>query len=733
MSATRRTSRLNRATLSLPYVRTTKKPSWSLSGFLRSLNPLRSHSSTDDDRLSSDEESDSDNQEREEQILPSPGPSLFRREQQLTQNIPANGPAFPPPPPPAFPHPPPPPSTFPHPPPSTFPPPPPPTNKRPRTPQRQESTSKSGLPRVEFTFRYSPSQKLDTVSNFLMQHANIPMSREDIDQMVALLQQSKPAEQPLRSKNPCATIPPRSKSPNSLLPTSTSTAPRTLGKNPNGTYKWKGVCSSRAFRSRNTFSSPVIPVHPSKTFRAPATSTDAEALGNDRKRRRIGDPTTEPQDPPLVNGASLNQVSLPVASTATDSTSRTSTTTSLQSPPVATPVRQRIQVLQKPTAPVVPSPLRQAWTGGSPSGSESGSPQGPNPVRRTKTAQHVTDLVKSLNSQDKVVAEIRNPYELANPVKRPTMPKRKRVAPAKKPATAAPAPKETTTKIAKEMSVHAIIEATLPEGSKRSRPPADLEKADTQKDVTEELEAPAPKRLKPLTNGHKEYEDSSSQVAKATQGKPVTSHSHTTGAHVPTKPNLGPKFNMPKEPSKLRFSVQPESTSTPPSPAPEPKAELEVPKPVAQPIFTSNVAITVPPVSKNRAISSITNGVRASPQVVYPVATPTQKSVKDTARSQPLASLPSFTFTFPSSLSCGNVKVNETAKAFPLASLPTYDFTCNGVTVELSSSVQSFDWAAAGLKKPSTSSGGGWTCGECFLSNPATATTKCQTCEAPKP
>ncbi|XP_006461956.1 hypothetical protein AGABI2DRAFT_178912, partial [Agaricus bisporus var. bisporus H97] len=172
MSATRRTSRLNRATLSLPYVRTTKKPSWSLSAFLRSLNPLRSHSSTDDDRLSSDEESDSDNQEREEQILPSPGPSLFSREQQLTQNIPANGSAFPPPPPP----------------------PPPPTNKRPRTPQRQENTSTSGLPSIKFTFKAScsPSQNLDTVSNFLVQHVGIPIPTEDINQMIALIQQSKP-------------------------------------------------------------------------------------------------------------------------------------------------------------------------------------------------------------------------------------------------------------------------------------------------------------------------------------------------------------------------------------------------------------------------------------------------------------------------------------------------------------------------------------------------------------
>jgi hypothetical protein len=85
------------------------------------------------------------------------------------------------------------------------------------------------------------------------------------------------------------------------------------------------------------------------------------------------------------------------------------------------------------------------------------------------------------------------------------------------------------------------------------------------------------------------------------------------------------------------------------------------------------------------------------------------------------------------SCSSGYVKVIEAAKATPIASLPTYDLTCTGIAAEPSKPVSSFNWAAAGLKRPSAPSGGDWTCGECFLTNSATATTKCITCDAPKP
>jgi hypothetical protein len=288
--------------------------------------------------------------------------------------------------------------------------------------------------------------------------------------MVALIQQSKPGvssspalsendvydsenEEPFRFETRAATSPPRSKSPS--VPPRGSSAPRTLSRNPNGSYTWKGAGSARAHRTRNSFSSPAF-----RTPRYPVTrssTSNDQVSSNDAKRRRVGDSATEAQASSVQN-----PVSFPT------STSRTTTTTSsLQPPPAVAPVRQRTPGLQKPTVPVVPSPLRQAWTGGSPSGSEPGSPQGSSTFRQTETAKHVTELVNSLKSQDKVLEELRNPYEAANPVKRSTAPKRKRVAAPPKKAAVTAAPKEdnmTKGKI-KEMSAHAIIEATLPEVS----------------------------------------------------------------------------------------------------------------------------------------------------------------------------------------------------------------------------------------------------------------------------
>lgn len=295
--------------------------------------------------------------------------------------------------------------------------------------------------------------------------------------MVALIQQSKPGvspsrtipeyhfyegrnQEPFRFESRSATTPPRSKSP-SLPPRSTSATPRTLARNPNGSYTWKGAGSARARRTRNSFSSPAFRTNRSTSSRG--SSTNAEVAGNDTKRRRLGDFTTSESQGSQANGTTQHQVPFPITSTPTASRT-TTTTTSLKPPPVPAPIRQRTPGLQKPTAPVVPSPLRQAWTGGSPSGSESGSPQGPSSLRQTETAKHVTELVNSLKSQDKVLDELRNPYEAASPVKRPTAPKRKRVTgPAKKPAATVPTPKVEEKVRIREMSAHDIIEATLPE------------------------------------------------------------------------------------------------------------------------------------------------------------------------------------------------------------------------------------------------------------------------------
>ncbi|KAF5362079.1 hypothetical protein D9756_002449 [Leucocoprinus leucothites] len=723
MSAVRRkTNRSNRTALASPYARPIKKSSWSFSGFLNYLNPLRRGSSTEEEEEPSffDEEIVVDDEELEELPTSSPVQSLSRRGHQLTQNASTNGRAFPCPPSP---------------------------EKPPQVHSPPVPTSTS-IPSINFTFQASSSasQNLDTVTNFLTSHANERIASEDINQMVALIQQSKP--EPFRFETRAATTPPRSKSPS--IPPRGSSAPRTLSRNPNGSYTWKGAGSARTRRTRNSYSSPAFRM---PRYTAPSNSTsNLETSNNDAKRRRVADSATEYQ-----TSLTESQVPFPVTS---PTTSRTTTSSSLKPPPATTPVRQRTPGLQKPTAPVVPSPLRQAWTGGSPSGSESGSPQGTNPLRQTETAKHVSELVNSLKSQDKVLDELRNPYEIANPVKRSTAPRRKRVvAPAKKPTVAAP-PKEDGTKVKiKEMSAHAIIEATLPEGSKRSRPPADLEssaanakeplKVSVEDDETDEPRVS--KRSKSQVNGDTtketgEIEIESPQIAakdKKEKLPPLRVPAMPAQPSASTKSLFGPKSSMPKEPSKLRFSMQAESTSTPPSPVPEPKANLqETPKP-AMSGFTFNLsaAPSAAPEVEMKESTLTTNSFSAFTPPLAPtpahtlISTPTStvvpKSAKDAARSQPLTSLPTFTFTFPVPFISGGSKARDEAKTTPKESLPTFDLAQS--IVPSTSSKGSFNWGATGMKPPGTSAAGEWVCSTCMLTNPASATSKCSICDTAKP
>ncbi len=208
MSAVRRKpSRPSRAVLSSPYARPAKKSvrnvhlfwlftklrsckSWSLSGILGFLNPLRFRGSRDEESMSLDEpDIESDELEQEQGIYPTlPVQTPSKRKYQVgtmcLEDAPCDSDALPQPPESI--------ASNGH----ALPGPPPPASKLQNSPKRQDrpSGSSSTIPSVEFTFKASssPAKNLDTVSNFLAQHANRPIAPEDINQMVTLIQQSKP-------------------------------------------------------------------------------------------------------------------------------------------------------------------------------------------------------------------------------------------------------------------------------------------------------------------------------------------------------------------------------------------------------------------------------------------------------------------------------------------------------------------------------------------------------------
>lgn len=108
----------------------------------------------------------------------------------------------------------------------------------------------------------------------------------------------------------------------------------------------------------------------------------------------------------------------------------------------------------KPTAPPIPSPLRQAW------GQNDSPPQTPKPnvPTPTKAANFMAELIKEVTPAKK--PDLSNPYQTASPVKPPT--KKAVVKKPRAPKPTAPPPPVPEPEKRPEPSPQAIIEATLP-------------------------------------------------------------------------------------------------------------------------------------------------------------------------------------------------------------------------------------------------------------------------------
>lgn len=194
------------------------------------------------------------------------------------------------------------------------------------------------------------------------------------------------------------------------------------------------------------------------------------------------------------------------------------------------------------------------------------------------------------------------------------------------------------------------------------------------------------------------------------------------GSASPTKASARPLFpafkpTLPKEPSKLRFSYQPEPGS---SAAPAPAAAIgqadsdQLPVPVA-----------------SQGAGERGENIQVS-----------KKNLKEIALAIPSSALPTFVFTVATLTlrsTPSHRKAQEEAKSVPKSSLPSFDFSLAALNSIAAVSkpaplpMKTFDWGAAGMERPASSSGGGeWTCSTCMLLNPTTATDKCSICQTPR-
>ncbi|KAF5377750.1 hypothetical protein D9757_008066 [Collybiopsis confluens] len=720
----------------------------------------------------------------------------------------------------------------------------------------------------------SPQKGLEYLSKYLGERpSDTPLTTGEAEELISIIKQSTPVEEhetfrfssspstPVRGNSPLfpaneTNSVPFSFSPSYVNgpPTPASSTRKLLKQNPNGTYRWEGGGSAKP--TRNRFHSPAFgpSPRPSRLVLQESLEKAAQPIKTDTKRRRVGEEASTSSSSPSGHSAPVRSPApapsptraaqgahLPSPSPLPSSRSAPSELKSSHTNGVRTSASSsHLRAPPKPSAPVVPSPLRQAWgQPSSPTPSSKSSDDGsPTMQRTTKAASYMSELIKEVTPV-KVLA-VSNPYQAASPVKfiggksKPRPTKRTRASgrasfPPKSLIAGKPDEEKETSlneneegkngKVEDRFSAQAIIEATLPKGSKRSRAPTNLGKGlpssarspsppkaaaklamrpQVEEVEDEEESTPANKKLKGTSfdsmsstiNGHGKASDYTPIIEEIDDDMPhkqpstkpsevieVPGESRTNGfnklpsGQVSTSmfpvsssgrgPHFGSNGNIiklsaiPKEPSKLRFSHKPESTTSDSSSAigdSEPTAFSPVrdQKPSASSVATKS-SFVHPPVP-----NAFSFGVKANPAPAAIPSAPVETSSstlvatdslpikgksavadpKGHVRSLPITSLPVFSFDDVKALasSSTNVSAEAAVKEMPPSMLPQFDFdappvasTSTIVSVAPDTS-KSFNWAAAGMKVPDKTLD--WECKVCSLKNSDLSATKCSTCDS---
>ncbi|THH30713.1 hypothetical protein EUX98_g3474 [Antrodiella citrinella] len=522
----------------------------------------------------------------------------------------------------------------------------------------------------------------------------------------------------------------------------------------------------------------------------------AQMPTTDKKRRRVGQDaeSSGPQRTPAASSSSNANGQSQASASGTFVNGATSPPPSRTKAPVqpSTPRIRTNNLPAKPTAPTNPSPLRQAWNH-----NDSPSPPQPPASKPTRAANLMSELLKM--DVPVPTPDFSNPYEAAGPVpakpatRRPVT-KRPRVVAANH-AEMKKEEKKEEKKVA-EMSPQKIIEATVPKGSKRSRPPPDL---DSSGPKTDPREPPAPRRSSRLKSPEPRVTNGINGIAGASNGarvpppvveedesptkkqktstasglmnnkkmtvtieevedvdmpappstytrpseiiEPVDSPQRQrsqspTAATSPTSPVRNPygmKSSAPKAPSKLRYSIKADADSD--------KGEDDE-KEKNMPSFVSFPPLPLP---RNRAAASSSTSTSSAP--ARPIAPTRSKSIskseaetKDSVLTLAVEDLPKFTFAAPAFSPVAGPgpstqKSRELAIAAAKAALPAFDFSTRSMSFGTTwgKSAAAPQSTVSIAKPPGTSVGEQWTCSTCMLKNPASATEKCTVCDESRP
>ncbi|KAG2122099.1 hypothetical protein DEU56DRAFT_77962 [Suillus clintonianus] len=622
---------------------------------------------------------------------------------------------------------------------------------QPVTPTRQPLYSLNTPPHqsnVSPYLQHSPSlaKNLEPVTRFLVEKAGRPLNEFEAAGIVDYIQKNVQADKPEPFR--FSTSPSRGTSPNHGFGTPNGAsgdahAPKkTLSRNPNGILRWQGAGSARPrnrYRSPGFGSRPQGPRIELSPIRTPSAT--------DGKRRRVGNEAESSTAQKSASPVPTSTIDFPTSNSTSPTCSGPAvngkTTVSpvsastLAPAPVVTPkangtatprLRTTAGLSVKPTTPAVPSPLRQTWK-------QNDSPPQP-PTRPTRAANYMTGLIKEVTPLKK--PDVANPYQTASPVKMPA-----RKAPARR--SRPPAEKKEKQK-EPEMTVQAIIEATVPKGSKRARPPPDMERQEkptreaqdtyvpmtnghskiakptiTPEEVSDQDESPTKKRKTtkpaPVMLSVEKVEDVEmiqdkstvfmrpTEIIEPTEDAPsslTTPSASPFPSHAPFSPSstknaFVAKTSAPREPSKLRYSYYADKETA--SAEEEPMSEAP-----PAPLLAS----------------------RYLPQTTSPKA---KLPPKEVVAAMDVDELPKYSLklaeaAYPPGPS--HVKARIAAASMSLLSLPTFEFK------PVAPSTNGFNWTAAGMKAPTAATSGVWSCDICMLENPDSAKDKCTICDAPR-
>ncbi|TBU60951.1 hypothetical protein BD310DRAFT_957311 [Dichomitus squalens] len=753
-SSTRRHTRNNNAS---PYARPSAKKSsgWSLTGLLNYLNPFNS-SHSEQERSSPPPEGEvASRLAARGQEIQTEGTT--RRDSgysnSFTQQRPAQPQPQPQPQPPAQP--------------TSQSPPAVSMNGSQRISPRSDHSSSSSIENIKKIRQFldekeGQGQSLNAIEVAGLVHL-LQNSVEDYDEQEPFRFSRSPSATPMRGMTPTNNM----FSPNAMehpAGNGAQSVPKTLAKNPMGVYHWRGGGSARP---RNRYQSPNFGSKPVRT----TIKLQPEKSRADTKRRRVGEEatTSSPQRAGATAVPKANGTTTPSVSASASATSALNGSASVNgmangrangAPPPTTPSRPGIRTSGvKPTAPAIPSPLRQTW-------GQTDSPPQPQ-GKPTRAASFMTELIKEVTPPKK--PDFVNPYEAANPIIKPP-PKKQPIRKMRVAAAKTEEPKKVP-----ELTPQAIIEATVPKGSKRSRPPPELigvkspekrvtspesaaprrstrlngaessaqvngaPKAPVVEEVSEEEQPSPPKKQRTLTLPPAQQSKVSTFIVEEVDDVEMSlpsrsaQPSYTLPSEIiepgddkvdkkrATSPTSafpgfgaaarGAKSSAPKAPSKLRFSIQVEREEK--ADAVAAPASTPVPAPFSAPAPT----------------------FAASQPAKAPVAPEKPKDVRVYVAAMRQDELPTYTFTPPlSSPGAGpsTLRARQIAKAAPVSSLPTYDFTKVPAPAPAAKPTGGFDWSAAGIKPPPKAAGESWTCSVCMLQN-STAGDKCTVCDAPRP